>query len=119
MSALWRGKFDEPSRFCQLLSARAVKIPSTTCPRCAHCRSGIVAVQVMNYELGKESARLIYQIGAGVEIFVFVAFLTFFATFVPEFKTYSLDFQIVRRRDSGQSETLSASSSSSDFSIRR
>jgi hypothetical protein len=74
----------------------------------------------MNYELGKDYAKLIYQIGAGVEITVFFAFLTFFATFVPEFKTYSLDFQIHKRRDSGQSEpALSASSSSSDFSIRR
>lgn len=77
-------------------------------------------MQVMNYELGKDYARLIYQIGAGVEIFVFVSFLSFFATFIPEFKTYSLDFQILKRRDSGQSEpALSSSSSSSDFSIRR
>jgi hypothetical protein len=74
----------------------------------------------MNYELGKDYAKLIYQVGAGVEIFVFVAFLTFFATFVPEFKRYSLDFQILKRRESAMSEpSLSTSSSSSDFSIRR
>lgn len=74
----------------------------------------------MNYELGKDYKKLIMQVGAGVEIFVFVSFLVFFVTFVPEFKTFSLDFQIMKRRDSEQSEqALSASSSSSDFSIRR
>jgi hypothetical protein len=74
----------------------------------------------MNYELGKDYKTLIMQVGAGVEIFVFVSFLVFFVTFVPEFKTFSLDFQIMKRRDSEQSEqALSASSSSSDFSIRR
>ena len=82
--------------------------------------AGIAAVQVMNYELGRAHKALIMQVGAGVEIFVFVSFLAFFATFVPEFKTFSLDFQIMKRRESGQSEqALSASSSSSDFSIRR
>jgi hypothetical protein len=74
----------------------------------------------MNYELGREYKKLIMQVGAGVEIFVFVSFLVFFVTFVPEFKTFSLDFQIMKRRGSEQSEqALSASSSSSDFSIRR
>ena len=53
----------------------------------------------MNYELGKEHKVLISQVGAGVEIFVFVSFLVFFVTFVPEFKTFSLDFQIMKRRD--------------------
>ena len=74
----------------------------------------------MNYELGHDAAKLIEQIGAGVEIFVFVAFLTFFATFVPEFKTFSLDFQVINKRYSGQSDPrLSSNSTESDFSIRR
>jgi hypothetical protein len=85
--------------------------------------AGIAAVQVMNYKLGHEYKNLISQVGAGVEIFVFLSLLAFFSTFVFEFKTISLDFQITRRRESssGQSDTAanSASSSHSDFSNRR
>jgi hypothetical protein len=77
----------------------------------------------MNYKLGVEYKNVTSQVGAGVEIFVFLCFLSFFSTFVPEFKTISLDFQIIKRRDStsGQSDTTanSASSSHSDFSNRR